>query len=276
MFRYEVPPYLELNLKETSEDLIRYIREYVANSGVKGVVLGVSGGVDSACVAALAVKALGTERVHALILPDRESNVEDVRDAALVAEILGLKSIKHIDITPIVDAFLKSVGSSYEDAPRMAKGNIKVRSRMVLLYYFANAYDFLVLGTSDRSEYLLGFFTKWGDGAADIYPIVNLYKTQVRVLAEYLGIPERICWKPSSPGLWIGHKASDELGAEYDVIDKVLYHLVDVGLTPQLIPERVGVPLSVVRDVARRIKATEHKRAGIHLPPKPRLMVSRP
>ncbi|MEM1983377.1 MAG: NAD+ synthase [Sulfolobales archaeon] len=275
MFKYVVPPYLEIDLRRTSEDLINYIRTYVSSSGVNGVVLGVSGGVDSACAAALAVKALGAERVHSLILPDKESDNADIEDAISVAEVLGLKSIKHINITDIVDAFLRSVGTSYENAPKVAKGNIKARSRMVLLYYFANIHNLLVLGTSNRSEYLLGFFTKWGDGAADIYPLINLYKTQVRLLAEYLGVPENISWKPSSPGLWVGHKAKDELGADYNVIDKVLYHLIDLGLTPEVTSEKTGVPLSTVMDFIRRIKMTEHKRFGIPLPPKPHSLISR-
>ncbi|MEM0504372.1 MAG: NAD+ synthase [Sulfolobales archaeon] len=276
MPKYEVPPYLQLNLKRTSEDLIRYIQTYVESLGVKGVILGVSGGVDSACAAALAVRALGSKRVYSLILPDRESSSKDVRDAVLVTEVLGLENVKHIDITSIVDVFLRAVGSSYEDAPKLAKGNVKARSRMVLLYYFANAYNLLVLGTSNRSEYLLGFFTKWGDGAADIYPLINLYKTQVRLLAEYLGIPEEIAWKPSSPGLWVGHTAKDELGAEYDVIDKVLYHLIDLGLAPEVVASKIGVPLNIVAGILQRIKMTEHKRFIIPLPPKPHPLINRP
>ncbi|MCX8186463.1 MAG: NAD+ synthase [Sulfolobales archaeon] len=275
MSKYEVPTYLEFDLERTSEDLIKYIRLHVANSGVNGVVLGISGGVDSACAAALAVRALGVERIYSLILPDRESSAEDVRDSILVADVLGLKNVRYIDITGIVDAYLKSVGASYEEAPKIAKGNVKVRSRMVLLYYFANVYNLLVLGTSDLSEYLLGFFTKWGDGAADIYPLINLYKTQVRVLAEYLGIPEKISWKPSSPGLWVGHKAKDELGVDYDVIDKVLYHLVDLGLSPEVTSQRTGISLSIIDNIVRRIKSTEHKRGGIPLPPKPHLNINR-
>lgn len=276
MPKYEVPPYLQLNLEKTSEDLIKYVRTYVDSSGANGVILGVSGGVDSACAAALAVNALGSKRVYSLMLPDKESSSKDVGDAVLVTKVLGLENVRHIDITSIVDVFLRAVGSSYEDAPKLAKGNVKARSRMVLLYYFANAYNLLVLGTSNRSEYLLGFFTKWGDGAADIYPLINLYKTQVRLLAEYLGIPEEIAWKPSSPGLWAGHTAKDELGVEYDVVDKVLYHLVDLGLTPEVVAGRVGIPLNTVVSILRRIKMTEHKRSGIPLPPKPYPLTNRP
>ncbi len=267
MPRYEVPRYLSINPVKTSENIINYISGQVSESGANGVVLGVSGGVDSAATAALAVKALGPERVYPLILPDVESDPADIRDAFRVCELLGLRSVKYIDITSIVDAFLKAVGSSYEEANKIAKGNIKVRSRMIIFYYFANKNNLLVLGTSNRSEYLLGFFTKWGDGAADLYPIINLYKTQVRLLAEYLGIPESISWKESSPGFWVGHKARDELGVDYDVADKVLYHLVDLKLSAEETSARVGVPLSIVNDIIRRMKRTEHKRRGLQLPP---------
>ncbi len=269
MWKYEVPPYLSINPQKTAEELVNYIRTHVGNSGVEGAILGVSGGVDSAVVAALAVRALGPERVHTLILPDKESSLNDVRDAFLVCELLGLRDVRHIDITYIVSEFLRSAGTSYESAPKLAKGNIKARSRMVLLYYFANLHNLLVLGTSNRSEYLLGFFTKWGDGAADIYPIINLYKTQVRVLAGYLGIPEGIAWKQSSPGLWAGHKAIDELGVEYDLIDKALYHLVDLRLSPEKTSKITNIPLDVINNLVKRMMNTEHKRCGLPLPPKP-------
>jgi NAD+ synthase len=253
----------------TSKELINYIRSYVDGVGVRGVVLGVSGGTDSATTAALAVKALGPERVHALILPDKENDEEDIRDAELVAKVLGLENVEYIDITDIVESFLKALKTDYDRAPRIPKGNIKARVRMVILYYYANIHNLLVVGSSDRSEYLLGFFTKWGDGAADIYPLINLYKTQVRLLAEYLGIPEKIAWKPSSPGFWRGHKARDELGADYDLIDKILYHLVDLRLSPAETAERVGAPLELVYSVLKRIEGTEHKRRFIQFPPKP-------
>jgi len=253
----------------TSKELINYIRSYVDGAGVRGVVLGVSGGTDSATTAALAVKALGPERVYVLILPDKENEEEDIRDAELVTKVLGLENVEYIDITDIVESFLKALKTDYDRAPKVPKGNIKARVRMVILYYYANIHNLLVVGSSDRSEYLLGFFTKWGDGAADIYPLINLYKTQVRLLAEYLGIPEKIVWKPSSPGFWRGHKARDELGADYDVIDKILYHLIDLRLDPVETAKEVGVPLELVYSILKRVKMTEHKRRFIQLPPKP-------
>lgn len=269
MPKYEVPSYLNFNVARTSEELIKYIRSQVNKARANGVVIGLSGGVDSSVVTSLAAKALGVDKVHVLIMPDKESNPEDVSDAWYLVRELGIIHVRYIDITEIVEGFLKAFGTDYLSAPRLPKGNVKVRARMVLLYYLANTYNLLVLGTSDRSEYLLGFFTKWGDGAADIYPIIKLYKTQVRVLAEYLGIPERIAWKPSSPGLWVGHKASDELGAEYDVIDKVLYHLIDLKLDPTEVSRRTGTTLEFVDSIIKRIEANKHKRTSPEEPPSP-------
>jgi len=269
MFKYPVPPYLRYDVGRTANAIAKYIREKVEAVGANGVVLGLSGGVDSSTVAALAVKALGTSRVYALILPERESELSDIRDAETVANVLSLDNVRYIDITNVVEALLKSVGESYDSAPKMPKANVKVRIRMVMLYYYANRDNLLVLGCGDRSEYLLGYFTKWGDGAADVYPILRLYKTQVRMMAEYLGIPEGIAWKPSSPGLWPGHRASDELGAEYDVIDKVLYHLIDLGLTPEETAERAEVPLATVISLKKRVEGSRHKRELPELPPGP-------
>lgn len=259
LMRYKVPEYLRIDAAKTAESLVSFIRGYIEASGATGVVLGLSGGVDSSVLAALAVRALGAERVFPLIMPDIESPTDSVSDAKEVSEMLGLKPY-FVDITEGVTFVLRSFGDSYESSPRIARGNIKARLRMLMLYYVANKTNSLVLGSSDRSEWLLGYFTKWGDGAADIYPLLNLYKTQVRLLGDYLGLPERICWKPASPGFWPGHKASDELGAEYDVIDRVLYFYVDRGMKVEEVAEHAGVSLDLVTKIISRIAVTEHKR----------------
>lgn len=269
MYKYEVPPYLRFNVEKTAEALSNYIKAQVNKANAAGVIFGLSGGVDSAVVAALAIKALGSDKVFALIMPEVESNPEDVDDAIRLTKLLGIIKVRYIDITNIVSEFLKAVDTDYQNVPKLPKGNVKARTRMILLYYFANTYNLIVLGTSNRSEYLIGFFTKWGDGAADAYPIIRLYKTQVRLLAEYLGIPDRIAWKPSSPGLWRGHRASDELGAEYDVIDKILYHLVDLGLKPEEVAMRVNIPINFITSIVRRMELTKHKREFPELPPPP-------
>lgn len=259
-----MPEYLHIDAAEIVERISACIRDKVREAGVKGVVLGLSGGVDSSVTAALAVKALGAERVKVLVMPDVESNPEGIRDAYRVAGILGLKAMR-IDITGIIGAFLGSLGESYIDAPQVPKGNLKARVRMALLYYTANREGRLVLGTGDRSEILIGYFTKWGDGAADLLPLGGLYKTQVRILGEYIGIPPEIAWKPSSPDLWPGQTAAGELGLDYDDIDRVLYHIVDLGLTDKETSEKTGIPLKQVSRIRTMMKSSRHKRE----PPQP-------
>lgn len=264
--RYEVPEYLKIDAARTAEAIETFIRSYVKASGASGVVLGLSGGTDSSVLAALATRALGAERVAALIMPDRESSPDGINDAKEVCRLLGLRPLI-IDITEGVDFVLRSFGDTYESSQRVVKGNVKARLRMLMLYYLANKSGSLVLGASDRSEWLLGYFTKWGDGAADLYPLLNLYKTQVRLLGDHLGLPEHICWKPASPDLWPGHRASDELGAEYDVIDQILYLYVDKGVRVNDIALRVGVSVDLVNRIVARISATEHKRRIVAGPP---------
>ncbi|MEM2308446.1 MAG: NAD+ synthase [Sulfolobales archaeon] len=269
--RYSVPDYLLVDAEKTVEAITSFIRGYVEGSRSSGVVLGLSGGTDSSVLAALTVRALGVDRVTALIMPERESSPTSISDAEEVARILKLKPLR-IDITEGVNFVLRSFGDSYEASPRLAKANVKARLRMVMLYYLANKTNSLVLASSDRSEWLLGYFTKWGDGAADLYPLLNLYKTQIRLLGDYLGIPEHIVWKPSSPDLWPGHKASNELGADYDVIDPVLYLYVDRGMRVEEIARMIGVEQGLVSSIVSRISAYEHKRRFTAGPPPVRVL----
>lgn len=263
MPRYPVPDFLKIDLEKTTKKLVNCIKNTVTDAGVNGVVIGLSGGVDSSTIAALSVKALGVDRVKVLLMPDKESSRKGLEDAKRIISILGLRDVVEVDITPIVEAVLKLGGDNYETAPLIPKANVKARTRMILLYYYANKENRLVVGSGDRSEWLLGYFTKWGDVAADIYPLLGLYKTQVRMLAEYLGIPEDIAWKPSSPDLWPGHKAKDELGAEYDVIDPILYYMFDVGLRDEEIARRTGAPLELVKAIRERHIKTGHKRSPL-------------
>lgn len=265
MPRYEVPDFLRIDLEKTAKKLIECIKRTVDEAGANGVVIGLSGGVDSSTITSLSVRALGVERVKVLLMPDKESSKKGIEDAERVVSILGLKDVVRIDITSIVEAVLRLSGDSYETAPRIPKANVKARVRMILLYYYANKENRLVVGSGDRSEWLLGYFTKWGDAAADLYPLLGLYKTQVRMLAEYLGIPEDIAWKPSSPDLWPGHKAMDELGAEYDVIDPILYYMFDVGLKDEEIAEKTRAPLELVKAVRKMYLKSGHKRSPLKI-----------
>ncbi len=265
MPKYEVPGFLRIDLEATSKRLIECVKKTVETAGASGVVLGLSGGVDSATIAALSVKALGSERVKVLLMPDRESSRKSMIDAERVIDVLGIGDVVRVDITPAVEAILRMGGDSYDSAPRIPKANVKARIRMVLLYYYANKENRLVVGSGDRSEWLLGYFTKYGDAAADFYPILGLYKTQVRMLAEYLGIPEDIAWKPSSPDLWPGQKAMDELGAEYDILDPILYYMFEKGLKDEEIVEKTGAPLQLVKRVRELHEKSRHKRSPLKI-----------
>ncbi|MBS7644439.1 MAG: NAD+ synthase [Candidatus Bathyarchaeia archaeon] len=244
--------------------IVEFIRGAVEESGSTGVVLGLSGGVDSSVAAALCAEALGSERVLGLVMPTGFTPREDLEDAYWLAGRYGLR-VRRIDVDPIVEGILRSmdVGS---DAPRIALGNLRARIRMVLNYYFANAEGRLVVGTGDLSEYLLGYYTKHGDGAADLYPIIHLFKSEVRLLGRSLGLPEKLTGKPSSPQLWPGHRARDELPADYEVMDPILYGLFILGLKPERVAEEADAPPSLVEEIYDRHRRTQHKRSlGLRL-----------
>ncbi len=238
-----------------------FLASKLEEAGAKGYVVGVSGGVDSATTLFLAAKTLGAERVFPLIMPDSEvTPKEDVEDAKELVSMLGLKP-HIIDIAPIVNVYKSAIPIYEGDEPdRIPLGNLRARIRMSLLYYYANKLDLLVLGTGDRSEILIGYFTKYGDGGVDVLPIGILYKSQVRRLALHLGVPERVAFKPSSPRLWPGQTAEGELGVSYDQVDLVLYAVFDLGLDPSRVPEATGVPEEVVERVMELHRRSEHKR----------------
>lgn len=256
-----------ISYSKVERKIVDFIRDYVYSSSVEGVVLGLSGGVDSSVTATLLVKSLGRNNVLALIMPHSETSKVDVEDAISVAKMLNIE-YKVINIDKCVDVVINSSPWLIGYTDKVVKGNIIARIRMIILYHHANALKRLVAGTSDRSEYLLGYFTKHGDGAADFFPLLDLYKTQVRKLAYYLGLPKRICEKPSSPGLWRDHLAIEELGFNYGIIDQVLYGYFDKKLPINEIAEKVGLNVEDVKNILNRIKVTEHKRV---LPPHPKL-----
>ena len=252
-----VPP--PLDYEYAVERITRFLRWAVEKSGTRGVVLGLSGGVDSSTTAALAVKALGAERVHVLLLPDSATTpTEDVKDAEELAESLGVRSVT-VEIRGIYESVAKAA-AFYDEKASVANGNLRARIRMILLYYYANLNRLLVCGASDKSELLLGYYTKYGDGAADILPLADVYKTQVRVLARRLGLPEKIAGKPSSPRLWPGQMAEAELGASYEEIDPVLYLYVELGKSVDWIVKKTGIAREKVEAIVRRVHANEHKR----------------
>ncbi|MCX5699631.1 MAG: NAD+ synthase [Candidatus Omnitrophica bacterium] len=196
--------------------IISWIKQKVKDSGAKGIVLGLSGGIDSAVVAALAKAAVGKNNLLVLFMPCN-SVAQDLKDAKLVAQELGLK-FKLVDLSAVYNNFLKVLPGAIS----LARGNLKPRLRMSALYYFANKLNYLVCGTGNKSEFLVGYFTKFGDGGVDILPIANLFKRQVRRLAQELKIPQNIITKPPTAGLWHGQTDEGELGITYNELDDIL------------------------------------------------------
>ena len=253
-----MPSVLELDLPEVEQRIRRFIREYVEKSGAKGIVLGMSGGIDSGTIAALSSLSIGGDKVTGLMLPEKETyNAKDINDAKLVAEKFGLKT-QICDITPALEGFYKTI-PIFDQADKLCKGNIKARTRMIYLYYYANKLNKIVCGSSDKSETMMGYFTKWGDVAADISPIMDLYKTQVRKLAEHLGIPPELAAKPATPALWPNQLAETELGIKYEKLDLILYGL-ERFMTAEEVAQQLSVQKSLVEKVKNRWLAVEHKR----------------
>ncbi|MCW4023942.1 MAG: NAD+ synthase [Candidatus Bathyarchaeota archaeon] len=249
---------LDLDFAEVQKRSTHFIKQYVKNCGASGIVIGLSGGIDSGVIAALSSLAIGGEHVIGLMLPEKETfNQNDIDDAQLVADKYGIKT-QTCDITPVLESFYNAI-IGFDITDRLCKGNIKARTRMTYLYYFANKNNFVVCGSSDKSETMMGYFTKWGDGASDIAPIMDLYKTQVRKLAEHLGFPAELYTKPSTPSLWPKQLAEEEIGIKYETLDLILFGL-ERFMTTGDIAEQLNAPLELVEKVKERWLANEHKR----------------
>jgi len=231
----------------TSNRIINWIRKQVKSAGAKGVVLGLSGGVDSSVVAALARKAVGRERLLCLLLPCGGSS-EDRRDAELLVKTFKLK-YRIFDLKPFHGYLCRIL----PPADKVTTGNLKARLRMLVLYYFANKMNYLVAGTGNKSELMMGYFTKYGDGGVDILPIAGLFKKDVKRLAEGLGIPKRIIAKPPSAGLWPGQTDEAEMGITYNELDGILFHLGQ--------QKKQVAPRNLVNKVKGAIKSSQHKRS---------------
>ncbi|MEP6775598.1 MAG: NAD+ synthase [Chloroflexota bacterium] len=234
--------------------LVEFIRNETRKFGFERVVLGLSGGIDSALAAVLAVEALGKENVVALMLPYKTSSPESEAHARILIEQLGIPYDK-IDVTAMAEPLL----NYYPDISNLRRGNIMARIRMICVFDKSAAENALVLGTSNKTETLLGYTTWYGDNAASIQPIGDLYKTQVRALSKAVGVPQPILDKKPSADLWPGQTDESEMGLEYDIVDQILYLLVDERLDPATIVAR-GFSQALVDKVIRTVRNMQFKR----------------
>jgi len=249
---------LALDLSTAATRIKRFIKDYVEKTKAKGIVIGLSGGIDSSTAAALAALAIGGDKISALNMPEKENyNTTDIRHAKMVAKKFGFK-LETIDISPILKAYYKAL-PIYDEDDKLSRGNIKARTRMVCLYYYANHLGKIVCGSSDKSETMMGYFTKWGDVAADISPLMDVYKTQVRQLAAHIEIPKEIITKPPSPQLWPGQTAENELGVKYEVLDLILFGLENF-MSPEEIAQSLELPVKLVQGIKDTWLTREHKR----------------
>ena len=232
-----------------------FIVHSVRESKRDGVVLGLSGGVDSALVAKLCADALGANRILALALPDGKGG-KDLKDARRLAKSLGI-TFGVVNIGPVANSFEKRLRATTADA--IAGGNLRARTRMAALYFVANTENRVVMGTGNKSELLTGYFSKWGDGGVDFLPIGDLYKTQVLAMARHLGLPPEIIEKTPTAGLWPGQTDEGELGIVYADLDRFLLG-IELQLEPEAIAEKAEVPLDRVRHVEQLVAASVHKR----------------
>jgi NAD+ synthase len=249
-----LPPHAE-------EAIHQFLRHHAQGTDPGGVVVGLSGGIDSALVARLARDALGPSRVLGVLLPDAAYPSALVQETESYARGLGI-GVRQIPIDSVEEAFRRLV-PNVED--RVAWGNVKARVRMILLYATAREVGFRVAGTGNKSEILLGYFTKYGDGGVDLVPIGDLYKTEVRELAERLELPRPIRDRAPTAGLWEGQTDEEELGVAYAEIDRILYGIEQLR-TPAEIHALTGIPSEVIARIVYRVEQNRHKRRSPPIP----------
>ena len=240
----------KLNYESIISKIQEWINDYSKSANTDGIVVGISGGIDSAVTSALCANAIGKENVIGIGLPCF-SNPQDLNDARTIADILGIKLVV-LDLSSVFKEYLK-ISSPHIASNSMSEANLKARLRMMSCYFVGQSSgNYLVGGTGNRTELAIGYFTKYGDGGVDFEPIGGLYKCEVREIAKLLNIPERIINKPPSAGLWEGQTDEDEIGMKYDLIDEILYRLdYDLDLT--------GFSEKDIEKVQTKMKLSHHK-----------------
>ena len=257
----------EINSEIAKKEITDFIKEIVSESKANGIIVGLSGGIDSSVVGYLAVEAVGKENVFGVHMYSKTTPKEDKDHAKLMSELLDIE-YKEISIDTISDEFLKISDSANfnQKNAKLANGNLKARIRMSLLYYYGNLKNYIVIGTGNKSEILIGYFTKFGDGGCDMEPIGDIYKTQLRKLAHDWNIPKPIITKPPRAGLWPGQKDEDEIGLSYEVLDSILYMAIDENLENKDIIENIDISSSEIDNIREKVKNNQHKS---EIPPSP-------
>ncbi len=236
-----------------------FIRIRVSEAGAKGVIIGLSGGIDSAVVASIAVRALGVEKVFVLFLPSDTTPNSDLKDVKSLCSQLNVK-LTVIDIQKLINSYSEEIQEK-EDPSLIEWANFKPRVRQTVLYFFANRLNYLVCGAGNKSELMIGYFTKFGDGAADILPIGDVYKTNVFQLGKYLNVPETILAKAPSAGLWKGQTDEAEIGMSYSQLDSILYGF-ERFQTEIDVADYLQIPIEEVQKIRSKLYQSEHKRRG--------------
>lgn len=255
----DLPKIDEYNFPIILKHLTYFIKDEVLKTGINKVVLGLSGGIDSAAACYLASNALGKNNVTALLMPYKSSSKASLEDALKVVDTLGIPYYI-IDITKQIDNYFKTEKDGIEgDDVRIRMGNKMARERMSILYDYSYKFKSLVLGTSNKSELLLGYGTIYGDMASALNPIGDIYKTQIYQLARLLGIPESVIKKPPSADLWLGQSDESELGFTYEAADSLMYLLIDKMYKPEVVIS-LGYNESLVNVIYDRIKKSQYKR----------------
>ena len=250
---HSAPEGLMIEPEKLIKHLVRFIGDELAKAGFAKLVLGVSGGIDSAVVADLAARAAGRDNVTGAILPYSGSNPDNIIDAEIVIENLKLNR-RYVDITPMIDAYFDNHPT--DDLNR--RGNKMARERMSILYDISAELKALVIGTSNKSEIMMGYGTLYGDLACAFNPLGSLYKTQVRQLAKYLQTPAQIIDKPPSADLWLGQTDEGELGLTYEMLDIFLYYLIEEKYNDQQLMNQ-GFTGEFIKKIKRKIKDNEFK-----------------
>jgi len=255
-----------LDVSRVAIEISTFIENSLIESNAQGLVVGLSGGLDSSVTAKLCTEVVNKDKILGLVLPSQSTNKEDINDAVNLAEELGIKH-KIIPVDPLIEPVQRECSRSVDDENyKIAAANLKARMRMLILYYHANALNRLVAGTGNRTELLVGYFTKYGDGGVDILPIGGLYKTDVRRLAKHLEIPDNIQNKDPTAGLWPGQTDEDDLGIKYELLDEILYLMTEKGMEKDSTAQKLKISLDEVVNVKLMMMAAEHK---LKMPPMP-------